>query len=388
MQSKPKTHPNLLFTLGMVTLYIPMLFSLAMAQAKWYGWLASALSFFALLWMHGRPFWHSWRIALCFIGAYVVAFFGLYAARPAWDVSLAAQISSGMVRTFTSLPQEERAMGEAILAERGWQTPQGYTLQVIALPNAKLELLSKADATNDRALLQLHGGAFVAGLYDLYRDFAVRYAQLYGDCLVASLDYRLAPTYPYPCQQEDTMDAWRYLTETLGYDPQCIVVAGDSAGGNLALSLGLRLRDAGAPMPGAFIAMSPWADLSNSGASHTDNAIADPSFGIAAGDFHGQAIGVPTTYPDGLDATDPYLSPSYGDYAGFPPMLLQAGSVEILLSDSEMVYENAKQHGVDCRLTVYNGMFHVFQGALDLLPESRQAWAEIGEFLAERMQGT
>ena len=69
-------------------------------------------------------------------------------------------------------------------------------------------------------------------------------------------------------------------------------------------------------------------------------------------------------------------------------MLLQAGSVEILLSDSEMVYENAKQHGVDCRLTVYNGMFHVFQGALDLLPESRQAWTEIGEFLAERMLGT
>ncbi|MEA4999698.1 MAG: alpha/beta hydrolase [Candidatus Limiplasma sp.] len=385
MQSTPKPRPNLLFIILMLLVYMPMLLSLAMAQAKWYGWLATALSFLALLWMHGRPFWHTWRIALCFIGAYMVAFLGLYAARPAWDVSLAAQISSGLVRTFTSLPQQERAMGEAILGERGWQPPAGYTLQTRALPHAKLELLTKEGAANDRAVLQFHGGAFVAGLYDLYRDFAVRYATLYGDALVASLDYRLAPAYPYPSQQEDAMDAWRYLTDTLGFDPARIIVAGDSAGGNLALSLGLRLRDAGQAMPGGFVVMSPWADLSNSGASHTANATADPSFGIAEKDFHGQAIGVPTTYPDGLDARDPYLSPSFGDYAGFPPMLLQAGSVEVLLSDSEMVYYNAKQHGVDCRLTVYNGMFHVFQGAMDLLPESRLAWEEIGLFLAERM---
>ena len=385
MQTQSKPRPHILFVFMMLLMYMPLIFALAMSQAHWYGWLATAISFWILLWMHGRPFWHSWRIALCFLSAYLLAFLGLYAARPAWDVSLSAQISRGMVRTFTSLPQQDQELGKAILGERGWQPPKDYTLQTVLLPNAKLELLTKDGATPPRAILQYHGGAFVAGLNDLYRQFAVQYSRLYGDCLVATLDYRLAPMFPYPCQQEDAMDAWRYLTETLAYAPGQVIVVGDSAGGNLALSLGLRLRDAGQPMPGGFVCMSPWGDLSNSGSSHVYNATADPSFGIAPKDFHGQPIGVNSTYAQGLDATDPYLSPSFGDYAGFPPMLLQAGSIEILLSDSEMVYENARSHHVDCALTVYNGMFHVFQGALELLPESKLAWAEIGDFLKVRM---
>ena len=104
-------------------------------------------------------------------------------------------------------------------------------------------------------------------------------------------------------------------------------------------------------------------------------------------DFHGQPVGVNTTYTDGLNAKDPYLSPSFGDYERFPPMLLQAGSVEVLLSDSEMVYNNARSYGVNATLTVYKGMFHVFQAALDLLPESKLAWTEIGTFLNARLGG-
>ena len=181
------------------------------------------------------------------------------------------------------------------------------------------------------------------------------------------------------------MDAWQYLTDTLGYPPENLIVAGDSAGGNLALSLGLRLRDSGLPLPTGFVCMSPWADLSNSGPSHQYNATLDPSFGVDEKDYHGQPVGVTTTYTDGLNAKDPYLSPSFGNYQTFPPMLLQAGSVEVLLSDSEMVYDNARANGVDAHLTVYKGMFHVFQGAMDLLPESKAAWDEIGVFLAARM---
>ena len=194
---------------------------------------------------------------LCFLSAYLVAFGGLYAARPDWTVSFSAQLSSGIIRAFTGLPKEEQTIGKEILGQRDWAPPEGYTLHTVQLSNARLELLNKKDVHNSRALLQLHGGAFVEGLYDIYRQFAVRYSQLYGDCLVATLDYRLAPDYPYPCQQDDTMDAWQYLTETLGYAPQNIIVAGDSAGGNLALSLGLRLRDGGRKMPCGFICLSP-----------------------------------------------------------------------------------------------------------------------------------
>ena len=97
-------------------------------------------------------------------------------------------------------------------------------------------------------------------------------------------------------------------------------------------------------------------------------------------------MGVKSTYADGLNARDPYLSPSYADYAGFPPMLLQAGELEVLLSDSEAIYQNALAHGVDVTFTVYPGMFHVFQGSLDLLPESREAWAEIAAFVQRTLK--
>ena len=381
METPTKPHMHLSFVLLMLLMYLPILFCLAVLQAEWYGWCMAVLSFGLLIWMHRRAFWHGWRILPCFMSAYLVAFIGLYIARPSWDISFPAQLSIGVVRTFTNLPEKDQAWSKSLLAETGWTPPEGYTGQVVQLPNAKLELLWKTASTSRHAVLQYHGGAFIAGLYDLYRQFAVRYSQLFDDCLVATLDYRLAPQFPYPCQQEDAMDAWRYLTETLGYPADAIVVVGDSAGGNLALSLGLRLRDQGKAMPAGIVCMSPWADLSNAGASHVYNATVDPSFGVDPKDFHGQPVGVSSTYADGLDATDPYLSPSYGDYAGFPPMLLQVGSIEVLLSDREKVYENARDHGVHSTLTVYKGMFHVFQGAMDLLPESQSAWAEIGRFL-------
>jgi len=386
VQAHPSKRPHLSFVLLMVLMYLPILFALSMIQAKWFGWLGAVLSFGLLFWMHSKSFWHSWRIVLCFVIAYVVALLGLYIAQPVWDISFSAQVGRGMVRTFTSLPKQDQELGKSLLSQRGWKPPDGYTYEVVPLTHSKLELLRKTDSTSKRAILQYHGGAFVAGLNDLYRQFAVKYSELFGGCLVATLDYRLAPMSPYPSQQDDAMDAWHYLTETLDYPAASIVVVGDSAGGNLALSLGLRLRDLGEPLPAGFVCMSPWADLSNSGCSHVYNATVDPSFGIDPKDFHGQPVGVDSTYTNGIDATDPYVSPSFGNYLGFPPMLLQVGSIEVLLSDSEMVYENAHTNGVDCTLTVYNGMFHVFQGALDLLPESTSAWEEIGQFLAKRMQ--
>ena len=230
-----------------------------------------------------------------------------------------------------------------------WHVPEGYSLETIQLPLSTMEVLSPLEGQNDWAVLQLHGGAFVGGLNDLYRLMAVKYSGLADGGRVYTLDYRLWPAYAYPSQQNDTMDAWSYLTGTAGYAADHIFVVGDSAGGNLALSLVLRLRDEGRALPAGIIAMSPWADLSNSGPSHLENATVDPSFGLERGQWDGVTpVGVETTYPDGLNAQTPYLSPSFGDYAGFPPMLLQAGELEVLLSDSQMVYDNAVSHGVDC----------------------------------------
>ncbi len=379
---KPRV-PKRFYFLTML-IYLPIFYSLSVIGARWYGFVIAGVSFAALMGIRHSAAWHGWHVPLCFALAFVTALMGLYFSRPRWDVSLPGQIGGGTVRFFVRLPVDQSVKsGESFGELSTWKPPEGYTHTKAELPNCAMEVLTRDGSQSGYAVLQLHGGAFVSGLNDLYRKMARRYCDMANGAAVYTPDYRLWPAYAYPAQQSDAMDAWTYLTQTLGYPAERIILAGDSAGGNLTLSLTLRLRDAGAPLPAAIIALSPWADLSNSGRSHVENATQDPTFGVEASEYDGVTpVGVDTTYPDGLDARDPYLSPSFGDYQGFPKMLLQAGDLEVLLSDSERIYENAVGNGVDCTLTVYPGMFHVFQGSLDLLPESRQAWEEIAAFIA------
>jgi len=367
-------------------IYLPIISALVLIHALWYGYLLAVFSFVMLLWMRHTALWQRFRIPLCFAVAFMVAFFGLYWSRPQHDVSLMGQIGRESIRFFMRLPIDDPlARSGELMTVSTWKAPEGYQMETAQLSHSKLEILTRRESRSRFAVLQLHGGAFVSGINDIYLAFAKRYCDLTGGALVATLDYRLWPPHDYPSQREDVWDAWRYLTHTLGYLPENILVVGDSAGGNLALSLGLRLRDLGRPLPRGFICMSPWGDLSNSGPSHLTNATRDPTFGIPAQSFDGTPVGVPTTYAKGRDLTDPYLSPSFGDYGSFPPMLLQASSNEVLLSDSERIYQNALAHGVDCTFTVYQDLFHVFQASLDLTPESKEAWEEIRLFLERVM---
>ncbi|NLO84304.1 MAG: alpha/beta hydrolase [Clostridiales bacterium] len=382
--NQPKKHnSSKLFYFVTALIYLPLFYSLAVIDAKWYGYVLLALSFGLLLWVIHHIVWRGWQIPLCYLCAMATAFVSVYTSRPRLDVSLIGQVMSGSVRFFVNLPVDQDLLtGDAFTQRSVWTLPEGYTSETITLPDSTMELLTKDDSTSDYIFLQLHGGAFISGVNDLYRVMAKRFSDLSGGAAVCTLDYRLSPAYPYPAQQIDTQDAWQYITETLGYPADHVILTGDSAGGNLVLSHALRLRDAGEPLPAALIAFSPWADLSNSGESHITNATSDPTFGILPEQFDGVTpVGVPTTYIDDLDPTDRYISPSYGDFEGFPPMLLQVAEIEVLRSDSELIYQNAISHGVDCTLSIYSGMFHVFQGSLDLLPESRQAWAEVTEFV-------
>ena len=376
---KSRTPKRFYFLTALI--YLPILFALTIIRARWYGYAAAGLSFAVLLWMRHAPLWQGLRIPLCFMTAFLLAFGGLFASRPERDVSLMGQIGREALRFLLRLPVDESVRSGNFLGDADiWPVPEEYTLSAAVLPHCSADLLRPLES-NERAVLQLHGGAFVSGMNNLYRTFAKRYSEYVGHGTVLTPDYRLWPAFPYPAQQEDALDAWLHLTETLGFLPENILVVGDSAGGNLALSLCLRLRDNGMPLPRAVICMSPWADLSNSGPSHIQNATADPTFGLPGDSYDGGPIGVPTTYADRLNPKDPMVSPSFGDYEGFPPMLLQAGSDELLLSDSEMVHQNALQHGVDTTFTVYTGMFHMFQASLDILPESKQAWEEIALFI-------
>ena len=380
-------NPKRFYTMTLL-LYAPIFFVLALIHARWYGWLAAGISFVLLLWMRSTKLWRGMWVPICFVMAFAVALGGLYVGRPEKEISLMGQIGREGIRFFVRLPVEEEVRSGQVLAEVDiWRAPEAYDFYEVTLSQSKMEILRLRENPSPYVVLQLHGGAFEMGVVDAYRAVALRYSEILRGATVATLDYRLWPEHGYPAQQDDTREAWRYLTETLGYAPEQIIVAGDSAGGNLALFLSLWLRDQGEAMPGALVCMSPWADLSNSGPSHVENATVDPTLGVMAEDYDGHPVGVFSTYGDGLDVQAPYVSPSFGDYRGFPRMLLQVSSNELLLSDSEMVAANAIAHGVDCTLTVYDNLFHVFQLSLDLVPESRAAWQEIEAFLEDFLAG-
>ena len=280
-----------------------------------------------------------------------------------------------------------RAARNYVNSESSWKAPRGYTITRAALKNCGAELLHKGGEPRERAVLLLHGGAYILKLSNIYRGMAVRYSRMAGDADVFSPDYRLAPEHVFPAALDDALDAWNWLLAQ-GYKPENILVVGDSAGGNLALALTLSLRDAGRPLPRALVCMSPWTDMTGSGESHIKNADIDPIFGNNPEYMPPKDGAMPKTLPFILsyvgktDPKNPYLSPVFASYTGFPPMLIQVGTDEILESDSEIVYRHAVDAGVDATLTRYYGLFHVFQIFGDALPESRHAWEEVRQFIA------
>ncbi len=202
-------------------------------------------------------------------------------------------------------------------------------------------------------ILYCHGGGYSTGS-SLYARTLTGKLTTSTSMDVLSFDYRLAPENPYPAAVTDAMKVWNYLM-LLGYGARDIILAGDSAGGNLALSLVLKLKEEGRLLPRGLILMSPWTDLTSSGKSHVTKAGIDPVLdaGYLAEMIH--------NYADGQELTNPFISPLFGDYDGFPPTYIQVGSNEILLDDSMMLYKKLLKANVSVKLDVFKGMWHVFQ---------------------------
>lgn len=261
------------------------------------------------------------------------------------------------------------------LVEPPWKVPEGYTLSVIEEKNFSMELLEPEAQNESMIILQLHGGGYIGKMRNAYRGFAGFYSELGHGVSVLTPDYRVAPEHPYPAALEDAVSAYERMLQA-GWTEEKIVLAGDSAGGGLAMALCMYLKDQNRRLPAGIIAMSPWTDLTQSGISYHMNYRKDPVFGNTR-----DSLIYNKDYVRDEDATNPYISPLYGNFAGFPPMLIQVGSYEMLLSDSELVAEKAKKAGVKVRLSIYEGMFHVFQMAMLMIPESKKAWKEVGKFL-------
>lgn len=202
-------------------------------------------------------------------------------------------------------------------------------------------------------ILYCHGGGYSTGSSIYARTLTTKFA-MSTSMDVLCFDYRLAPENPYPAATEDAMKIWNYLM-LLGYGARDIMIAGDSAGGNLALSLVLKLKEENRLLPRGLILMSPWTDLTSSGKSHVTRADIDP---VLDAEYLEKMI---TNYAPGEDLTNPLISPLFGDYAGFPPTYIQVGDNEILLNDATMLHKKMVKENVSVKMDVFKGMWHVFQ---------------------------
>ena len=225
----------------------------------------------------------------------------------------------------------------------------------------------------NHAILYCHGGGYTSGNLGYSRPLASKLSGVTGwDTL--SFEYRLAPEQPFPAAVDDAMKAWDHLMRQ-GYGARDVTVAGDSAGGNLALVLCHRLKQEGRRLPARLILMSPWTDMTASGKSYTERAELDPTITL---DYIRAVRGA---YARDQELTSPMLSPLFGDFRGFPPTLIQAGSNELLLSDSVRLRDRMQAAGVPCRLEVWTDMWHVFQ--MFPIKKAGQAMASVGRFLLE-----
>jgi cation diffusion facilitator CzcD-associated flavoprotein CzcO/acetyl esterase/lipase len=267
----------------------------------------------------------------------------------------------------------QRAWTEA--ASRITRIPPGVSIAHGSLGGMPCDRIVAEGADESRAVLHLHGGAYVVGSPRTHRGMAAQIAIASG-APVHLPDYRLGPEHKHPAALEDAVAAYRDLLAS-GIDAKSIVVAGDSAGGGLAVALATRLRDEGEPLPGGLVILNGWLDLTCSGASMSFNANRDVGL-LRAWTVHGGEV-----YRGDTDALDPELSPIRADLRGLPPTYLQVGTHDLLLSDSEQFATRAREAGVDVGFERFEGMWHDFQIAAGLLREADEAMDDLGRAIGE-----
>jgi len=269
---------------------------------------------------------------------------------------------------------ERRAQYER--AEKAFPTPPEIKVERVSAPVAPAEWLRPPGAVAGRVVLYLHGGGYVIGSPRSHRHLAAAIAAA-AQASGLLLDYRLAPEHPFPGAVDDATAAYRWLLEQ-GVAPAHIVIGGDSAGGGLTVATLLALRDAGLPMPTGGVCISPWVDLTFSGASYRTRAAVDPIVTRPGIDEMARA------YLGATPARTPLASPLFADLRGLPPLLIHVGSDEVLLDDAVQLADRAKAAGVDATLEVWDRMIHVWHWFLPMLDEAQSAVDGIGRFVQAR----
>lgn len=244
------------------------------------------------------------------------------------------------------------------------------------VPGIPAYRLTTLASRSDRTLLFFHGGGFTAGSTADHLDLCARLADA-ARAEVVSVDYRLAPEHPFPAAVEDCLSAYRYLLEE-GYDPGRVVPVGLSAGGTLVLSMLLSALDEGLSMPAAAVSLSPVVDMLFLGESVIFNRETDwltPEYLAAVRD----------DYLGDRDPVDPLASPLYAELEGLPPLLLQAGSREVLIDGIAAFASTAELQGVPVMFDCAEGMFHCWQMFAAVLPEGAAAIERVGVFVRRQV---
>ena len=282
-------------------------------------------------------------------------------------------------KSSADLPQETLAEARATFAPGGplHAIPDDVLVSEVSAGGVTAYWLDAPDAAADRALLFLHGGGYQFGSLRSDGELAARLGRASG-MRVLFAEYRLAPEHPFPAAIDDVLAVWRWLRTEQRMSAQSLAVVGDSAGGGLTVALLVATRDAGEELPAAAVLMSPTVDLTSSGASMTERVDQDP---ISTPALLRQLA---SDYLAGADPTTPLASPLFASLSGLPPLLIQVGTADLLLSDAERLAKAAGEAGVDVRLEIGEGLPHVYQLMLGT-PEAAEATERIGTFLREHV---
>lgn len=305
--------------------------------------------------------------------------------RPSWRSRAVAAGVSAVVRPrlakATFGKKEMRRLAELDRwAGRYGRTPRGTYVKPVRLDGFGAEWVHGPGVPagpRDRVLLYFHGGGWITCGLNTHRRMISWFSAAAG-IPAFSVDYRMIPNVPFEAEVEDCLTAYKWLLDQ-GVRPDNIVVAGDSAGGYMSFAMPLLARERDLPMPAAIIALSPMVDMDLTAKREHANSKLDPTAPLAM-----LELMIPVLLSD-ADPADPRISPVNADLTGLPPVLICAGSTELLYCDAEIMARRLAEAGVPCTLKVWDRQLHVFQMFGSWLPESRAAIAQLGEFARDAL---
>jgi acetyl esterase/lipase len=265
-----------------------------------------------------------------------------------------------------------RYINEKTGEKRAKVIPKDLKIEEFKIGNIPAEWISVPGANEDKIYFRLYGGGYIMGTLKSRRFISYHISRT-TNLRNLSIEYRLAPEHPFPAALEDSLEGYRWLLSN-GFDPKKIIIGGESAGGGLTVATLLKIKESKLSMPAGAVLMSPWADLTGSGRSLETNQKYEPLIKDGIENMAKQ-------YAKNEPLNNPLISPVFADLTGLPPLLIQAGGIEALVDDSNMLADRAKNDGVNVSLEIYENMTHVFHNFGDDLSESRQAFESINKFV-------